>query len=95
MNSETPQFVQRQMELTGEFAKYLLDHPEIDEHIPDGAYLFFEIEGETEFNRYGQQLAERRRQEGFPVVVVRCKGLHPVQGSRLIDPVVAMPPTAV
>ena len=42
---------QRQLELTAEFGKFVFDHPEIDERLPDGAYVYFEIEGEAEFNR--------------------------------------------
>ena len=82
-------FSQKQLELTAEFGKFVFDHPEVDEQIPNGAYVFFDIEGEPEFNRYSRQLANEQRQEGVPVVVVRTRGLAPRQGSRLIEPVIA------
>lgn len=80
-------FAQRQMELGAEFAKYVIDHPDVDEMLPEESYIYFQIDGEPEFNEYGQQLAERReREDGVIAVCVRLKGLAPPQGSRLIDP---------
>ena len=80
-------FAQRQMELAAEFAKYVLDHPEVDGSLPEDAYVYFQVDGEPEFNQYSRQLAERReREEGVVAVCVRSKGLAPPQGSRLIDP---------
>ena len=86
-------FAQRQMELTAEFAKYILDHPDVDESLPDDSYIYFQIDGEAEFNEYSQQLAERReREDGVTAVCVRLKGLAPPQGSRLIDPQIVPSP---
>ena len=83
------EFAQRQLELTAEFGKFVFEHPEVDDRVPDGAYVYFEIEGEAAFNTYSQTLAERRRRdEGVPIVRLRLKGLAPPQGSRLIDPVI-------
>lgn len=81
------QFGRKQMELAVEFAKYLPDHPEVDGALPDGSYVFFEVEGDAEFSQYSRLLAERReREDGMTPVCVRVKGLAPPQGSRLIDP---------
>jgi hypothetical protein len=82
------EFTNRQFELTAEFGKFVFDHPEVDDLLPDGAHVFFHVEGETEFNEFGKQLAAKARAEGVPVVIVRTKGLIPPQGSRLIDPVI-------
>jgi hypothetical protein len=85
-------FARRQMELTAEFGKYVFDHPEMDERLTDGAYVYFHVEGESDFNQYSRELAERQQREhGVPIVLVRIKGLAPPQGSRLIDPVIEMP----
>ena len=90
------EFAQRQLELTSEFGKLVFEHPEVDDRLPDGAYVYFQIEGEAEFNRYCQTLAERRQHdEGVPIVCVRVKGLASPQGSRLIDPVIEPIPAVV
>jgi hypothetical protein len=83
----------RQMELATEFAKYVLDHPDVDDMLPEESYVYFQIDGETEFNEYSQQLAERReQQEGVTADCVRVQGLAPPQGSRLIDPQIVPSP---
>jgi hypothetical protein len=83
------EFTQKQYELAAEFGKFVFENPEVDERLPEGAFVYFEITGETEFNTYSRDLAERqRREEGVPVVLVRVKGLAPRQGSRLIEPVI-------
>jgi len=72
-----------------EFGKYLFDHPEVDDQLPEGAYVYFEVAGETEFNEYSRSLAGRQSKEsGAPVVLVGVQGLAPPQGSRLIAPVI-------
>ena len=87
------EFADRQLALAAEFAGYTVDHPEIDERLPERSYIFFEVEGEPEFNQYSRELAERRqREEEVPVVLVRTKGLAPPPASRLIDPVIDTAP---
>jgi len=84
------EFVQRQLELTGEFGKYVIDHPEVDDLLPAESYIYFEVAGEEAFNRYSRALAEKQlRDQGLPIICVRIKGLAPLQGSRLIEPVIA------
>lgn len=82
------EFASRQFELTAEFGKWVFDHPEIEATLPDGATVYFEIDGEADFNRSSREQADRLRLAGTPVVLVRVKGLAPPQGSRLIDPVI-------
>jgi hypothetical protein len=80
-------FADRQMELATEFAKYLIDHPDIDDILPPESYIHFQVEGDQEFNEYSQQLAERHEHEnGMIPVCIQLKGLAPRQRSRLIDP---------
>jgi hypothetical protein len=83
------EFARKQFELAAEFGKYVFAHPQVDDILPDGAFVYFEIEGEPEFSQYSRQLAaQQQREEKVPVVLVRVKGLAPPQGSRLIDPVI-------
>ena len=87
------EFAQRRLELTAEFGTFFFEHPKVDDRLPDGASVYFQIDGEAEFNRYCQTLTERRqRDEGVPIVRVRVTGLAPPQGSRLIGPVIEPAP---
>lgn len=86
---DSREFAEKQFELAAEFGKFVFDHPEIDERLPEGAFIYFEIAGERDFNHYSRELADRQqREEGVPVVLVRVQGLAPPQGSRLIEPVI-------
>jgi hypothetical protein len=86
-------FAQKQFEFAAEFGKFVFDHPEIDDRLPEGAFVYFEMAGEPEFNSYSRELAERQqREERVPVVLVRVKGLAPPQGSRLVEPVIEPAP---
>ena len=77
-------FTQKQFELTAEFAKYVFDHPEIDGALPDGAHVYFEVEGEEAFNRQSRRLAQAQQQKDQgPVVIVRVKGLAPPHKDRV------------
>ncbi len=61
-------FARKQMELTSEFAQYVVNHPEVDKTLPPESYIYFEMAGEPEFNQYSRELAERRRrEEGRPL----------------------------
>ena len=88
-------FAERQTELASELAKYLLDHPEVDEALPEDAYIYFQIGEETEINDNSRQLSMRHRDtEGREIVCVRVRGLAPPQGSRLIEPNIGPTPSA-
>ena len=49
--------------LVREFDRYVLEHPEFAENIPDNALVVMQIEGDKEFNewarRTGQSVAEK------------------------------------
>ncbi len=80
-------FAQRQMELTAELAKLVVECPAIDEALPEESYVYFEIAGDPAFSEYSHELAMRRqREDGVAIVCVRAQGLAPPQGSRLIEP---------
>ena len=86
-------FARIQVELTAEFAQYVVDHPEVDRLLPEQSYIYFQVADEDEFNRYSRELAQRQHdEEGLPIVCVRTQGLAPPQGSRLIDPVIDAAP---
>lgn len=92
----THDFARRQMELTAEFAQYIVENPEVDERLPERSYIYFAVAGEDAFNQYSRELAMRQlREEGLPIVCVRTKGLAPPHGSRLIDPVIEPAASAV
>jgi hypothetical protein len=71
-------------ELGAEFDRYVAEHPAWAlKHIPRGAKIALQIEGNASFNAWSRQLAERTCAPDQPVVLVCIKKLAPVR-SRII-----------
>ncbi len=75
--------------LVTEFDRYVVEHPEFAEKIPQNAQIVLQVEGDDEYNRWSKELAARQREPGQFVVYVKVKGLKPVK-SRLIEPEVVV-----
>jgi hypothetical protein len=73
-------------ELTMEFTRYLVQHPEFSEGIPDGAQVVLLDRHDAEYSRQAMELAQRARTTddvaNRPVVYVEVGALAPVR-SRL------------
>lgn len=68
-----------------EFDKYMIDHPEIIDKIPDRSSTVFLPEYDRELYEANLKLARKRIAEGEKVVFVRIKKLAPAK-SRIIRP---------
>ena len=72
-------FEQKNAELVTEFDRYVLEHPECAEQIPDGALVAMLLEGEEEFNRWSRAGAEKQAEQGQVLVYVKITQLEPVR----------------
>ena len=79
------EFFEKNLELSTEFSKYLLAHPEMESRLPQDAQVIFLVESDPALTQKNLELAKKYRQEGQAVVFVRIKGLRS-EVSRLIDP---------
>jgi len=71
-------------ELGAEFDRYVAEHPAwAQKHIPPGAKVALQVEGNASFNTWSRQLAKRTRDENQPVVLVCIEKLAPVR-SRIV-----------
>jgi len=70
-------------ELFTEFTRYLIDHPEIDELIPEDAQVVLLDRTDPEFNRQAIELSEKSRLTDDvphrPVVYIEVTEMAPVQ----------------
>ena len=78
-------YFQKNLELSTEFSKYVLSHPEIEMEIPENAQVVFLLEGDPDLTAWNRESAKKQISQGQPVVFVRTKGLRP-EVSRLIEP---------
>lgn len=69
-----------------EFDKYLLEHPDLLDQVPQGAYVVLLPEYDNELLTANMRLARRRLKEGEKVIFVRVAKLAPPPKSRLIRP---------
>ena len=78
--------------LSTEFNKYLIEHPEFAEQIPDGAVVILLPADDPELCRENLELAERNRKiydvPDRSVVHVKIERLAPPPPSRLVNPTV-------
>jgi len=72
-------FERRNSDLVTEFDRYVREHPEFADQIPDGALVAVLLEGDEEFNRWSRDGARRQAEQGQPIVYVKIKQLEPVR----------------
>ncbi len=82
MSSET--IIEKNATLSFEFERYLLEHPEVLERIPDGAEVVLLPKDDPELYRINLEAAQTADKTG-PVVYVEIKALAPAR-SRLVQP---------
>jgi len=75
--------VEKNLELSFEFTRYLLDHPELEERIPKGAQVILLPDYDEELKRFNLKNAQQREKDQ-PIVYVRIKKLASGRTSRLV-----------
>ena len=86
------ELVGKNLILTTEFDRYLLEHPEFSESITPNAQIVLLPEDDPELSRRNLELSEAQREPGQPVVYVRIEKLLPPL-SRLVNPRIEVPAT--
>lgn len=72
-------FIEKNTLLVREFDKYIIEHPEFAEKLPDNALVVMQIEGDEEFNRWARETARSAAEKDRPVVYVTVTELKPVR----------------
>lgn len=79
-------FAYKNIMLNTEFNKYLVEHPEIADKIPNSALVVLLPEDDPALCRRNLALAKRHREKNQALVHVRIKKLAPPPKSRLVQP---------
>jgi hypothetical protein len=72
-------FVEQNSSLVKEFDRYILEHPEFSEQLPDNALVVMQIEGDQEFNRWAKQAAQEASDKDTPIAYVTITEIKPVR----------------
>lgn len=70
--------------LSTEFDRYVIDHPELAEKIPSNAQIVFLPDDDSELSKINMEIAEQQREEGQKVIYVHIGFIAP-EISRLKD----------
>jgi hypothetical protein len=70
-------FEQQNSLLGLEFDRYVREHPEFTERIPNNAQVVLLLEGDSEFNAWSTHVGKEQAEPGQPIVYVTIKKLGP------------------
>ena len=72
-------FVEKNSLLVREFDRYILEHPEFAEKIPDNALVVMQVEGDEEFSKWAKESAleaAEKKQSIVYVTITELKTVH-------------------
>jgi len=72
-------FVEKNTMLVKEFDRYILEHPEFAEQLPNNALVVMQIEGDEGFNIWARETAQQVAEKDTPVVYVTITEFKPVR----------------
>ena len=72
-------FVEKNSMLVKEFDKYILEHPEFANQLPDNALVVMQIDGDEAFNQWARETAPLVVEKDTSVVYVTITELKPVR----------------
>jgi hypothetical protein len=66
-------------DLIKEFNRYIREHPEFADRIPENAIVVMQLEGDEAFNKWVLELAKSHAEKGKDVLYVRIKKIKPIR----------------
>jgi hypothetical protein len=84
MKTEKNEFFTRNSELSIEFSKYVLEHPEMDDLLTEEAVVVFLPEFDAELTDFNLKMAKEIEGEGGRVLYVKVRQMAPKIASRLV-----------
>jgi len=83
MGSTEKDLMEKNIELSSEFSRYVFEHPEIEEQLASEAEIVFVPEYDRELKDYNLSLARDLEAAGTKVIYVRIERLRPKILSRI------------
>jgi hypothetical protein len=77
--NDKERYVEKNNVLIREFDKYILEHPEFSDCIPNNALVVMQIEGDEEFNGWARETGRQVAEKNTPMVYIRITELKPVR----------------
>ena len=77
--NDKERYVEKNNVLIREFDKYILEHPEFSDRIPDNALVVIQMEGDEGFNGWARETARHVAEKETPMVYITISELKPVR----------------
>jgi hypothetical protein len=77
--NDRERYVEKNNILIREFDKYILEHPEFSDCIPNNALIVMQIEGDEEFNGWARETGRQVAEKDMPMVYITITELKPVR----------------
>lgn len=84
INRGKNKFFEKNSELSLEFSRYVLDHPELDESLKPEITIVFLPEYDPELKDFNLNMARDLEAEGVKIVFVKVRQMSPKITSRLV-----------
>ena len=72
-------FLEKNSMLVKKFDRYILEHPEFADDIPNNALVIMQVEGDEEFNNWAREMAQSVAEKDKPIVYITITELKPVR----------------
>ena len=82
MNKEN-NLIERNIELSAEFSRYLFEHPELEEKLQKGVEVILLPEYDNDLKEYNIKLGENIEAKGEKVIYIKIKNIRPKIISRI------------
>lgn len=79
MTLSDKKMIEKNTDLIFEFDKYVLEHPEFSDDIPQNAVVVMQLEGDGRFNQWSSKLAKSHAEKGQPIVYVHIRKIKPLR----------------
>ena len=83
MTVNNNKMIERNIELSAEFSRYLFDHPELGKTIPSDSEIVFLPEFDNDLKSFNIELGKMLQASGTPVVYIKINKLRPKILSRM------------
>ena len=77
--TDRKRFVDKNTMLVREFDRYILEHPEFADKLPDNALVVMQIEEDDEFNKWAKETGRSVAEKDNSIVYVKVTDLKPVR----------------
>ena len=77
------ELLNRNIEMSAEFSRYIFEHPELEDSIPADAELVFLPEDDPQLNKFNLKIGKEMQKAGDKVMFVSIGKLRPRQISRI------------